>query len=193
MASDVADLDEADEDETIVSDDSDDEVNDIQDNGSVQALAPVVTRRAKRVPTPKVKAKAKAKGRVQTGRVKADKTLVDSVPPSKPRLARGAKPSKTDVKARQASAQRAANALKQVSDPTRLFILLTLAEGDMHVGAICDLIVMTQPAVSHHLSLMRHGRLIQPRRDSKNVFYSLTDEGRALADVVHPFVEGVIR
>jgi DNA-binding transcriptional ArsR family regulator len=188
MESDVTDLDDTDKEETIVSDDSDDEVNDIQDNGSVQALAPVATRgRARRAPAPK------AKGRVQAVRTKAERTPGNSAPPSKPRSGRGAKPSKADAKARQASAQRAANALKQVSDPTRLFILLTLAEGEVHVGGICGLIDMTQPAVSHHLSLMRHGRLIQPRRDHKNVFYSLTDEGRVLADVVRPFVRGTIR
>ena len=35
-------------------------------------------------------------------------------------------------------AQRAAILLKQVSDPTRLQIILMLAEGEKHVGALCD-------------------------------------------------------
>src|SRR4051794_27260900 len=35
-------------------------------------------------------------------------------------------------------AQRAAILLKQASDPTRLQIILTLADGEKHVGALCD-------------------------------------------------------
>ena len=34
-------------------------------------------------------------------------------------------------------AQRAAMLLKQASDPTRLQVILMLAEGEQHVGAIC--------------------------------------------------------
>jgi len=38
--------------------------------------------------------------------------------------------------------------------------------------------------VSHHLALLRHGGIIAPRRQGKNNFYSLTDVGADLADVV---------
>jgi DNA-binding transcriptional ArsR family regulator len=107
------------------------------------------------------------------------------------------KPSKTEVKAatkaRQASAQRAANSLKQVSEPTRLFILLTLAESEMHVGAMCDLLGQTQPGVSYHLALLRASRTVEVKRGGKHNFYSLTDEGQALVDVIKPFVEGIVR
>ena len=81
-------------------------------------------------------------------------------------------------------AQKAAMFLKQVSDPTRLQVILMLAEGEMHVGAVCDQVNMSQPAVSHHLALLRHGRIIAPRRQGKNNFYGLTDAGEKLAVVV---------
>ena len=42
----------------------------------------------------------------------------------------------------------------------------------------------SQPAVSHHLALLRHGGIIAPRRQGKNNFYSLTDTGTDLARVV---------
>ena len=42
----------------------------------------------------------------------------------------------------------------------------------------------SQPAVSHHLALLRHGGIIAPRRQGKNNFYSLTDTGADLAHVV---------
>ena len=81
-------------------------------------------------------------------------------------------------------AQRAAILLKQVSDPTRLQVILMLAEGEKHVGALCDELNQSQPAVSHHLALLRHGSIIAPRRQGKNNFYGLTEAGEKLAAVV---------
>lgn len=81
-------------------------------------------------------------------------------------------------------AQRAAILLKHVSDPTRLQVILMLSVGEKHVGAICEQLGMSQPAVSHHLALLRHGRIISPRRQGKNNFYGLTEAGELLATVV---------
>lgn len=67
---------------------------------------------------------------------------------------------------------------KLLSDPTRLRILLLLAqEGEMHVTALCDKLGQSQPAVSHHLALLRGPGpgpgLIEARRDGKHNFYSV--------------------
>ena len=78
---------------------------------------------------------------------------------------------------------------KFVSDPTRLRVILILAEGERHVGALCDQLEQSQPAVSHHLALLRHGGVITPRRQGKNNFYSLTDTGDALAKVVRGLID----
>src|SRR5947209_3207332 len=80
--------------------------------------------------------------------------------------------------------QKAAILLKQVSDPTRLQVILMLSEGERHVGALCDDLNQSQPAVSHHLALLRHGGIIAPRRQGKNNFYGLTDAGEELATIV---------
>jgi DNA-binding transcriptional ArsR family regulator len=93
-----------------------------------------------------------------------------------------------DVNVRLRKAQRAAILLKQASDPTRLQIMLTLSDGEKHVGALCDELKQTQPAVSHHLALLRHGGLITPRRQGKNNYYSLTEPGLELARVVRGIV-----
>lgn len=85
-------------------------------------------------------------------------------------------------------AQRAATLLKQVSDPTRLQIILMLAEGEKHVGALGEHLNQSQPAVSHHLALLRHGGIIAPRRQGKNNFYALTDTGEELAKVVQTVI-----
>ncbi len=81
-------------------------------------------------------------------------------------------------------AQRAANLLKQVSDPTRLQVITMLSEGERHVGSLCADLGHSQPAVSHHLALLRHGGIIIPRRQGKNNFYSLTETGERLAGIV---------
>ena len=81
-------------------------------------------------------------------------------------------------------AKRASILLKHVSDPTRLQVILILSEGEQHVGALCSQLSQSQPAVSHHLALLRHGNIIAPRRQGKNNFYSLTDTGTELARVV---------
>lgn len=78
-----------------------------------------------------------------------------------------------------------ADLLKQVSDPTRLQVLILLTEKERNVSEICrELGTQSQPAVSHHLALLRHGRLIEPRRSGKHNFYYLTETGRRLASVV---------
>jgi DNA-binding transcriptional ArsR family regulator len=85
--------------------------------------------------------------------------------------------------------QKAAILLKQVSDPTRLQVILMLSEGERHVGALCDDLNQSQPAVSHHLALLRHGGIIAPRRQGKNNFYGLTDAGAELAKVVKGVID----
>jgi DNA-binding transcriptional ArsR family regulator len=89
-----------------------------------------------------------------------------------------------DTALRLKQAQRAAILLKQVSDPTRLQIILMLSEGEKHVGALCETLNQSQPATSHHLALLRHGGIITPRRQGKNNFYSLTEAGEQLASIV---------
>ncbi len=63
---------------------------------------------------------------------------------------------------------------KLLSDRIRLRILMLLfRNGEMHVRALCDHLGQSQPAVSHHLALLRRTRLIEPRREGKHNFYSI--------------------
>jgi DNA-binding transcriptional ArsR family regulator len=107
-----------------------------------------------------------------------------------PKTAVAAKPTTSKAKASKGAdqrfhqAKRASILLKHVSDPTRLQVILILSEGERHVGALCAQLSQSQPAVSHHLALLRHGNIIAPRRQGKNNFYSLTDTGSDLARVV---------
>jgi ArsR family transcriptional regulator len=75
---------------------------------------------------------------------------------------------------------------KLMADKSRLKILLALAqEGELHVTALCDLLGQSQPAVSHHLTLMRMTGLVGFRRDGKHNYYHL-DSG-LLRDLLEQF------
>src|SRR5271166_2620650 len=59
-----------------------------------------------------------------------------------------------------------------LADRSRLKILLALAQdGEMNVTAMCELLGQSQPAVSHHLTLLRMNELVRYRRDGKHNFY----------------------
>ena len=73
---------------------------------------------------------------------------------------------------------------------SRLQLILLLSEGEKHVGALCEQLNQSQPAVSHHLALLRHGNVIAPRRQGKNNYYNLTDTGVVLASVVKTITNG---
>ena len=63
---------------------------------------------------------------------------------------------------------------KLLSDETRLRVLMYLIrEGELHVTALCQRLNQSQPAVSHHLALLRVAGLIEARRDGKHNFYSV--------------------
>lgn len=73
---------------------------------------------------------------------------------------------------------------KLLSDSSRLKIVLALAQdGELHVSALCAMLNQTepgvrfsQPAVSHHLTLMRMVGLVGFRRDGKHNYYHLASD-----------------
>jgi DNA-binding transcriptional ArsR family regulator len=67
-----------------------------------------------------------------------------------------------------------------LADQIRLRILFALAEGEMNVSAICAALNLSQPTVSHHLSLLRMNNIVGHRRDGKQVIYSV--DGRVGTD-----------
>jgi DNA-binding transcriptional ArsR family regulator len=71
----------------------------------------------------------------------------------------------------------AANIFRLLSDQSRLRILLYVWQsGELNVTAICERLNQMQPAVSHHLALLRVSGAIQARRSGKNVFYTVRSE-----------------
>ena len=73
-----------------------------------------------------------------------------------------------------------------MGDPSRLRVLLLVLEGDRPVGAIAEATGFSASLVSHHLRLLRAGRLVRAERRGKQVIYSVDDEHirRVLTDMV---------
>jgi ArsR family transcriptional regulator len=79
-----------------------------------------------------------------------------------------------------------ARVFKLLSDETRLRILFYLAQsGELHVTDLCHRLGQSQPAVSHHLALLRVSGLIESRREGKHNFYSICADhfGKLLSDM----------
>ena len=84
---------------------------------------------------------------------------------------------------------------KVLSDATRLRIIYFLLQAEeLHVRAICELLGQSQPAVSHHLALLRVAGLIDSRRQGKHNFYRLLPGGfHQLLDQVYSTVPPGLR
>jgi DNA-binding transcriptional ArsR family regulator len=74
------------------------------------------------------------------------------------------------------SVRRAADALRMLSDPTRLRILWALMQGETSVACLAELAGTSPTAVSQHLSKLRLAGLVTNRRAGTFVFYALADD-----------------
>ena len=79
-----------------------------------------------------------------------------------------------------------ADLCKVLTDPKRLMILQALRSGERSVGDLAEMVGISLPNASQHLSVMRHAGLVATRRDGTTVFYSLAEPRIAQAcDIVH--------
>ena len=62
-----------------------------------------------------------------------------------------------------------------MGDPSRLSILITVLEGARPVAEIAAATGLSASLVSHHLRLLRAGRLVRAERRGKQVFYTVDD------------------
>jgi ArsR family transcriptional regulator len=73
---------------------------------------------------------------------------------------------KTDIK-------ELAELMKALADESRLTILIMLQAGEMCVCEILEALNFSQPAVSHHLKILKQAGMITDHREGKWVYYSL--------------------
>jgi DNA-binding transcriptional ArsR family regulator len=81
------------------------------------------------------------------------------------------------------------SAMEVAKDGTRVRILAFVEDGEKFVGEIADYLGMSQPSVSHHLSVLRHSGMIESVRTGKNNFYSPTNRGRTLIGLFEDLVQ----
>lgn len=62
---------------------------------------------------------------------------------------------------------------KALADDTRQKILVMLLDEEKCVGDIVDEFNMSQPSISHHLSVLKQMRLVTSRKEGKQVYYSV--------------------
>jgi ArsR family transcriptional regulator len=62
---------------------------------------------------------------------------------------------------------------KALADETRQRILKMLLEEEMRVSDIVEAFSMSQPSISHHLSVLKQFGLVTSRKEGKHVFYAI--------------------
>lgn len=83
----------------------------------------------------------------------------------------------------------AADIFSQLSDTTRLRILWLLCHSEECVTNIAAAIGMSDPAVSHHLRILKKTGLATSRRLGKEVHYKIADTEEA--QLVHKMIDDV--
>ena len=74
------------------------------------------------------------------------------------------------------TAAHVAELFRAFSDTSRVRILSALAETEMNVGVLAELVELSESAVSHHLRGLRQMGLVLTRRNGKEVYYRMEDE-----------------
>ncbi len=81
-----------------------------------------------------------------------------------------------ELDAMMVNATTATNFLKAIGHEGRLMILCHLVSGEKSVTELEELLSARQAAVSQQLGRLRLEGLVQPRREGKTIYYSLTDD-----------------
>lgn len=81
-----------------------------------------------------------------------------------------------DVPLDEHTAAHVAELFRAFSDTSRVRLLYLLAAREYNVGALADLVGISESAVSHHLRNLRQMKLVKARRNGKEVFYHIEDE-----------------
>lgn len=72
-----------------------------------------------------------------------------------------------------AVAKELAEIFKLIAHPDRIRLIEELRSGELDVNTMADLLDLSGPRVSQHLSLLRAQRIVEERRDGRHHFYQL--------------------
>jgi ArsR family transcriptional regulator len=89
------------------------------------------------------------------------------------------------------TAAHVAELFRAFSDTSRVRILFALTTQEINVNALATMVGISESAISHHLRSLRQMRLVEARRDGKEVYYRIEDEhiialfGQGVSHVQH--------
>lgn len=91
--------------------------------------------------------------------------------------------------------ERAAILLKSLSNERRLKVVCALHEGEKCVGALENIVGLSQSALSQHLARLRRDKIVTTRRDAQTIYYSIHDGAaekilECLCDIYGPVDDG---
>jgi ArsR family transcriptional regulator, lead/cadmium/zinc/bismuth-responsive transcriptional repressor len=69
-----------------------------------------------------------------------------------------------------------AELFRAFSDTSRVRIMSALVDGEKNVGTLAAIVKISESAVSHHMRSLRQMKLVETRREGKEVFYRIDDE-----------------
>jgi ArsR family transcriptional regulator len=91
-------------------------------------------------------------------------------------------------------AERLANMLKAIADPTRLQLLRLIESSPTGEACVCDLtdcLGLRQPTISHHLKIMTEAGLLTRERRGTWAWYSVDHDGlRRVREILEPTLVG---
>src|SRR5712672_1890675 len=73
------------------------------------------------------------------------------------------------------------DALKAAGEGTRLRVLALLAEGELTVSDLCEILRQSQPRISRHLKLLADAGLVERFREGSWAFFRLGEHGGSAA------------
>jgi hypothetical protein len=79
---------------------------------------------------------------------------------------------------------------KALADPTRIKILIILAEGECNGQLLAEKLSFTPATITHHANKLREASLINERREKNTIYFSLNDyfihsNATAILDVIY--------
>src|ERR671916_67018 len=82
--------------------------------------------------------------------------------------------------------------LRAAAEESRLRILALLAEGELSVSDLTDILGQSQPRISRHLKLLAEAGLVERHREGAWAFFRLTDRGPG-ARILRPLLDSLDR
>jgi ArsR family transcriptional regulator len=83
---------------------------------------------------------------------------------------------KLNLQQMQAAAAKACALLKALGNPDRLLLLCQLTQGEYCVSELEAMLGIQQPTLSQQLGVLREEKLVNTRREGKQIYYSLASE-----------------